>query len=124
MILKYDKMLKVDIGLIDTSGYIDIIEIKKPTLESMVTSGKYRNNHAPIRELSSTIMQIEKYLYHLNRWGDVGEKRINDKFTSSLPSGMKISVINSSRIIIIMGRDYNLSTRQKLDFEIIKRKYI
>ncbi len=117
-----DKMLKVDIGLIDTSGYLDIIEIKKPTLESMVTSGKYRNNHAPIRELSGTIMQIEKYLYHLNRWGDIGEKKLNEKYAASLPSGMKISVINSSGIII-MGRDNNLSPSQKLDFEVIKRKY-
>jgi hypothetical protein len=33
------------------------------------TLGQYRNNHIPLRELSGAVMQIEKYIYYLNRWG-------------------------------------------------------
>lgn len=65
--------LFVDILLIDSGGYADIIEIKKPFDSVIITQGKYRDNHIPYRELTGTIMQIEKYIYHLNRWGADGE---------------------------------------------------
>lgn len=66
---------KIDFLLVDASGYVDAIEIKKPFAECMVTSNRYRDNHVPMRELTGTIMQLEKYLYHLNRWGGDGRRK-------------------------------------------------
>ena len=113
---------KIDFLLVDASGYVDAIEIKKPFSECMVTSNQYRDNHVPMRELSGTIMQLEKYLYHLNRWGQTGEDKLNDRYASELPTGLRIKVVNPSGMII-MGRDAAYTPEQRTDFEIIRRKY-
>lgn len=113
---------KIDYLLVDASGYADAIEIKKPFTECMVTSNRYRDNHVPMRELSGTIMQLEKYLYHLNRWGQTGEDKLNDRYAAQLPPGLRIKIVNPSGMII-MGRDAALTSEQRMDFEVIRRKY-
>lgn len=112
----------LDFLLVDANGHIDIIEIKKPFDNSIVTTGLYRDNHIPLRELSGTVMQIEKYIYYLNRWSLRGEKYLTDKYKSELPDKFKISITNPSALII-MGREKNLTVAQKKDFEVVKRKY-
>lgn len=113
----------LDFMLVDSNGNIDIIEIKKPFSEKNIISlGVYRNNHIPVRELSGSIMQIEKYIYNLNRWGERGEEKLTEKYKSELPTDLKIKIINPSGIII-MGREIGLTSNQKNDLEIIKRKY-
>ena len=102
---------------------IDIIEIKKPFTNSLLSSSKYRDNYTPKKELSGSVMQVEKYLFHLNKWGVEGEKQINAKRSSELPSGMKIKVTNP-KAMLILGRDNDFAADQKFDFEIIKRKYV
>lgn len=59
----------LDILLVDASGNVDVIEIKQPFDKCIVTSSVFRDNHVPLRDFSGTVMQIEKYLRHLNRWG-------------------------------------------------------
>ncbi len=113
---------KIDFLLVDASGYVDAIEIKKPFSECMVTSNRYRDNHVPMRELSGTIMQLEKYLYHLNRWGQTGEERLNERYASKLPGSIRIKIVNPSGMII-MGRDSAFTSDQRTDFEVIRRKY-
>lgn len=113
---------QIDFLLVDASGYVDAIEIKKPFAECIVTSNRYRDNHVPMRELSGTIMQLEKYLYHLNRWGQVGEDKLNERYAEQLPSGLRIKIVNPSGMII-MGRDTALTLDQRTDFEVIRRKY-
>ncbi len=113
---------QLDILLIDASGNVDIIEIKKPFQQSIITSATYRNNHIPMRELSGSIMQIEKYIYYLNRWGKVGEDALTKKYQRELPDGFRINITNPKGIVII-GRDNNLSSPQKLDLEVVKRQY-
>lgn len=113
---------KIDFLLVDASGYVDAIEIKKPFAECMVTSNRYRDNHVPMRELSGTIMQLEKYLYHLNRWGQSGEDKLNESYADQLPDGLRIKIVNPSGIII-MGRDATFTPDQRTDFEVIRRKY-
>ena len=108
--------------MIDSSGYVDAIEIKQPFSECIVTSNCYRGNHVPMRELNGTVMQIEKYLYHLNRWGKQGEDKLNKKYGDQLPSGLKLKIVNPNGMII-MGRDEDLTSAQKNDFEVIRRKY-
>lgn len=116
------KNRKIDFLLVDASGYVDAIEIKKPFAECMVTTNRYRDNHVPMRELTGTIMQLEKYLYHLNRWGQSGEERLNKRYASQLPGGLCIKIVNPSGMII-MGRDATFTPDQRSDFEVIRRKY-
>ena len=60
---------KLDYMLVDSAGNTDIIEIKKPFSKAIVSQSLYRDNHIPIRDLSGTVMQIEKYIFYLNKWG-------------------------------------------------------
>lgn len=113
---------QLDILLVDASGNIDLIEIKQPFDKCIVTSGVYRDNHIPLRELSGSIMQIEKYIFHLNRWGQSGEMALTERFKDRLPSDFKIKITNPCGIVI-MGRSNNLSEAQRRDFEVIRRKY-
>jgi hypothetical protein len=112
----------LDFLLVDSNGHIDIIEIKKPFENSIMTKGLYRDNYIPLRELSGTVMQIEKYIYYLNRWSARGEKYLTDKYRVELPDNFEIKIVNPSALII-MGREKDLTASQKRDFEVVKRKY-
>ncbi|MES2960801.1 MAG: Shedu immune nuclease family protein [Pseudomonadota bacterium] len=113
---------RIDLLLLDSDGNVDIIEIKKPFDRCIVTEGLYRDNHIPLRELSGTIMQIEKYIFWLNKAGQSAEDKLNTEYKDWLPHGLKIKITNPSGMII-MGRSSKLTHEQKEDFEIIKRKY-
>ena len=113
---------QIDFLMVDASGYVDAVEIKKPFAECIITSNCYRDNHVPVRELNGTVMQLEKYLYHLNRWGQQGETKLNERYASILPNDVTIKIVNPSGMII-MGRDQGLTLNQKADFEVIRRKY-
>lgn len=112
----------VDFMLVDANGNIDIIEIKRPFVKAIVSWNRYRDNYIPLRELSGTIMQMEKYLFHLSKWGHSGEAVLTDRYRSELPEGLQIRIVNPKGIVI-MGRDNNLNSEQRADFEIIRRKY-
>jgi len=112
----------LDLMLVDTNGCIDIIEIKKPFPNCVISSTKYRDNHTPLKELTGSVMQVEKYLYYLNKWGHFGEKTLSEKYKDNLPLDLNLS-ITSPKGIIILGRVDNLNDNQKFDFEIIKKKY-
>jgi len=112
----------VDFLLLDSTGYIDIIEIKRPSFGQVVTIRTGRGNYVPKRELSEAVMQVEKYLYHFNRWGEKGEKELNEKYQQDLPNGLEVKIVNPSGMII-MGREKDLTPEQTNDFEIIRRKY-
>jgi hypothetical protein len=122
----YDSLAKknrrIDFLLVDASGYVDAIEIKKPFVDCLVTPNRYRDNHVPMRELSGTVMQLEKYLYHLNRWGQAGEEKLNKQYAEQLPKGLRIRIVNPSGMVII-GRDNEFTDDQRTDFEVIRRKY-
>ncbi|MBI9032039.1 DUF4263 domain-containing protein [bacterium] len=113
---------EIDLMLIDSNGYIDVIEIKKPESNYILSTGKYRDNFTPKRELSGTIMQVEKYLFHLMKWGSEGEKKLTKKYKSQIPFGIQLKISNP-KAVVILGRDNDLDKSQLFDFEIIKRKY-
>jgi len=113
---------KFDLVLVNANGCIDIIEIKKPFGNSLVSNSTYRDNYIPRRELSGSIMQAEKYLFYLNKGGREIEKEITSKYTSQLPKGLEVKIANP-KAIILNGRDNNLSQEQKFDLEFIRRKY-
>lgn len=113
---------QIDIMLVDVSGNIDVIEIKKPFKARIVTANTYRDNHVPHRELVGTAMQLEKYLFHLGRWGAAGEIALTKRFGTQLPNGLKLRIVNPCGLII-MGRDDDLTTEQKGDFEMYRRQH-
>ena len=118
----------IDLALIDAAGNIDVIEIKKPFDDAVMGRTTYRDNYIPTKELSGSIMQAEKYLFHLSKWGVAGEKVLTQRYASKLPSGMEVRITNP-KAMIILGRDRrpdgaeSLDASQQLDLEIIKRKY-
>lgn len=112
----------IDLMLVDSNGSVDVIEIKKPFSNCVITKRTYRDNYTPLKELSGTIMQVEKYIFHLNKWGINGERALSKKYESKLPPDFNIKITNPKGIVIL-GRDNNLSDRQMFDLEIIKRKY-
>lgn len=116
----YKKSYKeIDILLVNHLGYVDVCEIKKPDGYNLVSSGLYRNNYIPVRELSGTIMQVENYIYLLSKSGIEGEKKLNERYRFS---NIELSIVNPKGLII-MGREKNLNQKQKQDLEIIKKKY-
>jgi len=117
-----NKNRSIDLLLIDSTGNTDIIEIKKPFDKCLITKRTYRDNYIPLRELPGTVMQIEKYIFYLNKWGKKGEEKLTENYKDKLPDDFRIKITNPSGIII-MGRDKGLSTAQSHDFEVIKRKY-
>ena len=112
----------LDLLLVDTNGNVDIIEIKKPFENAVMTKNVYRNNYIPLRELSGTVMQIEKYIYLINRNAIKIEEELTKKYSGVLSENFKIKVTNPNGMII-MGRENKLSSDQKKDFEVVKRKY-
>ncbi|MGT2492077.1 Shedu immune nuclease family protein [Cupriavidus basilensis] len=116
----------IDIALVDANGNLDVIEVKKPFDDKILRKSPYRGNSIPTSELSGSIMQAEKYLFHLSKWGVKGETTLTTKYATELPTGMRIRISNPKAIIIV-GRDQiggaNMTGSQLLDFEVIKRKY-
>lgn len=112
----------IDLMLVDASGNIDIIEVKKPFSNALISTSKYRDNHTPKKELAGSVMQSEKYLFYLNKWGHAGEQEIYNKRKGELPSGIELKITNP-KAMILLGRDNDFVGQQRFDFEIIRRKY-
>lgn len=113
---------RLDFMLVDAGGNIDIVEIKRPSDNSIVSTSLYRESHIPLRELSGAIMQAEKYIFYLNKWGKDGEDTLTRRYKEQLPDGLRLRIINPGAIII-MGRENCLSDEQRYDLEVIRRKY-
>lgn len=119
---------EIDIALVDVNGNIDVIEIKKPEPDILLRKTIYRGNYVPTGTLSGTIMQAEKYLFHLNKGGPASEDRITEKFKKLLPPNFRIRITNP-KAMCIMGRDRKdnghaaFDDGQLADLEVIKRKY-
>ena len=113
---------QLDIMLVDVNGNIDVIEIKKPFDARIVTTATYRDNHVPHRELVGTVMQVEKYMFHLKRWGAAGEQALTKHYKAELPPDLNLRIVNPCGLII-MGRDDDLTSEQRGDFEMYRRQH-
>ena len=115
--------VRIDLMLVDAGGNVDVIEVKRPDADAVITRHKYRKkHHTPRAELTSAVMQAEKYLFHLNKLGRDGEREIYEKRKSELPAGIKLQITNP-KALILLGRDNDFTGEQRFDFEIIRRKY-
>ena len=111
-----------DFMLVDSAGFVDILEIKKPDGIKVVSTTEYINNYVASRDLEGAIVQIEKYIYILNHEGEARVKKIQDKVRNHLPSNFRLKVVNPQGILLL-GRSNNLTDEQLFDFEIIKRQH-
>lgn len=112
----------IDLLLVAANGTVDVIEIKKPFERGLVSKGRYRDNHVPVRELTGSIIQAEKYLFYLSKAGREGETAITDSHKKDLPSGIEVSISNP-KAFILAGRDSNLSAKERFDLEFARRAY-
>ena len=111
---------RIDILLVDASGNVDVIEIKKPMAKPIMLPALYRDHHLPMRDLIGAMGQVTHYLRHLNRWGRAGEDYLTRLLGPQLPPDFKIRIINPSGIVI-MGRSNTLSDAQRREFEVLRR---
>lgn len=112
----------IDFMLVDQNGFIDIIEIKKPFENGILSGRLYRDNFYPKSELAGTLVQAEKYLFYLNNMSTHKIGKLTEKYKEKLPDGLKLKIRNP-KARIILGRSNNFNDQQKSDFEIIKRQY-
>lgn len=118
---KTEIMRKPDFLCVDADGHIDVIELKD-SKNDLLREALYRKNYVPSRELSSSIVQIEHYIYQLSKSSERNEKSLNDKYAKQLEQlGIIIKIVNP-RGVLIIGRDCE-KHEQKIDLEIIKRHY-
>lgn len=110
-----------DFILVDTNGFIDILEIKKPNTQLITKQDSYRNNFVPVRELSGAIQQIEKYIYCLSSIEN-SQKAVIEKLRDGLPEGVNPQIVSPKGMLLI-GRSKDFNEQQTRDFEIIKRQY-
>lgn len=111
---------RIDILLVDASGNVDVIEIKKPMGKPIMLPARYRDHHLPMRDLVGAMGQVTHYLRHLNRWGLRGEDYLTKLLSADLPAGFRIRIINPLGILI-MGRCNTLSEVQRREFEVLRR---
>ena len=113
----------LDLLLVDANGNVDVIEVKRPRPHQLLSRKPgSRSNYTPNGELSEAVMQVEKYLFYLNKWGRAGERAIQEKRKTELPSNFEIRIANP-KAMLILGRDKEFDDKQKFDLEIIRRKY-
>lgn len=117
-----DTKRELDYLLVDADGNCDIGEIKAPFEHCILSTTLYRDNYVPLRELSGAIMQVEKYIFYMNKKGLDADEKLNKKYNGKLPKNFNIKVTNPKGLIIL-GRSNKFVEKEKRDFEIIKRKY-
>lgn len=120
---------KLDYLLIDASGNVDVIEMKKAFGKmKLLCKTPYRDNFIPARELSGGISQIEKYIYYLNHLGAEGEQKFSETCKAKLrqqgielPDELSLRCLNP-RGILMIGRA-SFSVEEQRDFDLIRRQY-
>ncbi len=104
---------KVDFGLIDSQGYIDIFEIKKPTMK-LLAKNKDRGNYYWRNEDVNAIVKAEKSIFNAQRKAPVLKEDIKRE------KNLDVEVIKP-RAIVIMGSIKQLDNNQKKnDFRVLR----
>ncbi|MBR0404090.1 MAG: DUF4263 domain-containing protein [Eggerthellaceae bacterium] len=111
-----------DFLLVDSSGNVDVLEIKRAFPKSrLIMQSPYRESYIPARELSGGIAQIEKYIYLLLNWGPEGERVLTKRYHDHLPEGMKLRFLNPRGLLLIGNCAF--AEEEQRDFDIICRQY-
>jgi len=103
----------VDFGMVDSQGYLDLFEIKKPSTPLLAQSID-RGNHYWSTETVKAIAQAEKYLFNADR------KATNLAEDIRREKKIEVSVIRP-RAVLIMGNSSQLDSEEKeTDFRVLK----
>jgi len=111
-----------DFLIVNSLGYVDVIEVKIPDKKVILKSQRYRNNAIPSKELSNSVIQIENYLYSLSSWGKKGEETLTALYKDKLPDGMQLRISNP-RGLLIIGMLEDLDEDELFGFELTRRHY-
>lgn len=104
---------KVDFGLVDSQGYLDLFEIKKPSTKLLAKS-KDRGNHYWSQDAIKSIVQAEKYLFNAERKGSVLKEDIKSQRNVSVE-------VLKPRAFVLIGHESQLDTEaKKNDFRILR----
>jgi hypothetical protein len=106
----------VDFGLIDSQGYLDLFEIKKPSIP-LLSKTTDRGNFYWSTEAIKAITQVEKYLFNAERKAaNLAEDIIREEQIKDI----MLKVIKP-RAFVIMGSSSQLDTSEKeTDFRILR----
>lgn len=104
---------KVDFGLVDVQGYLDIFEIKKPSTK-LLSNTTDRGNHFWSTDAIKAIVQVEKYLFNAER------KAVSLAEDIDIQRKTKVEVIKP-RAFVVLGRSDQLDDDNKRrDFRILR----
>lgn len=108
---------KVDFGLVDIQGYLDLFEIKKPETKLLTSKKDSRGNYSWDRQSIEAIVQAEKYLFQ-------AEGKRNDlKADIKREKDIDLDVIRP-RAFVILGNSSQLDNSAKReDFRILKNQF-
>ena len=112
----------LDFILVKDNGAVDVLEVKKPDCNSIISNTADHGNYYSTNTLSKVVMQTEKYVYNLNRNVEFAEKRFNTTLLSGYPKDFKFKIMNPKGLIIIGQADKYLQDQLE-DLEIIRRMY-
>jgi len=104
---------KVDFGLIDSQGYLDLFEIKKPSTR-LLASRKDRGNYYWSSQAVKALVQAEKYLFNADRKASSLAEDINRE------RGLTVRVVRP-RVVVVMGHSDQLDSETKReDFRVLR----
>ena len=114
---------RVDFLLVDSSGYIDVMEIKKPDVPLLRKNPDPHNNIVPTIRFSNCVMQVETYLHSLTISNNDKLSKITEKLRQESGTDIRLSVLNPRGLIIMGYFEDELSDHQTLALEILRRQY-
>lgn len=108
---------KVDFGLVDIQGYLDLFEIKKPETKLLSSHKDARGNYIWDRQAIESIVQAEKYLLHAESKRDILKNDIKRERQVALD-------VIRPRAFVIMGNSDQLDNdAKKEDFRMLKNQF-
>lgn len=112
----------LDFMLVNSNGNVDLLEVKKPDCATIISSTSDHNNYYATNSLSKACMQLEKYIYNLNRNIENSELEFKKKYGNQYEDDFNFRIMNP-RGIIIAGYSLGYNKKQLNDLELIKRMY-
>lgn len=113
---------RVDFLLVNSSGYIDIMEIKRPEVP-LLKKGLNHNNIVPSVAFSDCVMQIETYLYSLLMCNGDRVSKITEQILEKDGVDLQLRILNPRGLIIMGYFNGEMSDYQKHAIELIRRQY-
>lgn len=103
-----------DFSLITHDGFLDILEIKKPTT-NLLKLDTSRNNNYWDSEVAKAIIQVENYIENISKYSDAVRSYIKDNMN------LELKVVRPRGIILAGDSVKFTSQKQKDDFRLLSQ---